>query len=142
MRRVILTTAFAISVIAAAAAESARSPGAYTSLTTANAAACARACADDGICMAWSFERDNRCDLSAVLPASLNTTALAAGIASRAPAYLQPRTPDVHVAAIEVTAAPEPQPLPAAADEAPAPEADDTALLGGPLESDLRLGLR
>lgn len=142
MRRAILVSAFAFVLVAAAAVETSRASGAYTSLTAADFAACARACADDGICMAWSFERDNRCDLSAVVPATLNPTALATGLAARAPAFLQPRTPAVHAETIDASATAEPQTLPASTDEAPPVMEDDPTLLGGPLEDDLRLGLR
>jgi hypothetical protein len=138
MRRTVFFAAVTL-VVAAAAAETARTPGVYVSLTTASAAACARTCADDGICMAWSFQSDNRCDLSAVVPGALDSSALAAGFASRAPAYLQPRTPVLHAAeAIELPAA---STQIAEVSEDETPRADDE-LLGGPDADDLRLGLR
>lgn len=125
----------------ATASETTRIPGAYASLTVSNAAACARACAEDGICMAWSFHGDNQCQLSAVV-SQANPQALAAGFASRAPAHLQPRAPDVHAEA--------PPPAQAALVEAASgevppptePQEDRLVLLGGPGEGDLRLGLR
>lgn len=124
-------------VTAAAATEAPRAPGAYTSLTTRDAAACARACADDGICMAWSFQRDNQCQLSAVLAAP-DASALETGFAARAPNNLRPHTPVLHAAAvIEPTVNLSP---PVAA--RPAQAADVGELLGGPEEDDLRLGLR
>ena len=148
----LLRTAFTaltslIVVAAAAASETARTPGAYASLATRDAAACARACADDGICMAWSFRSDNQCDLSAVVSAPQPTQALAAGYASRAPAFLQPATPAVHAEPLEIVAPQAaPPPLVASlAEEAPVPpepSEKDLVLLGGPLDGDLRLGLR
>jgi hypothetical protein len=138
MRRAVFFAAITF-IVAAAAAETARTPGVYASLTTADAAACARMCADDGICMAWSFRRDDRCDLSAVVPAALDSNALAAGFASRAPVYLQPRTPVLHAA--EVIELPAAYTHIAEVSEDEAPAADDE-LLGGPDADDLRLGLR
>jgi hypothetical protein len=123
-------------VTAAAATEAPRTPGAYASLVAADASACARACNDDGICMAWSFHRENQCELTAVVPAQSDAQAVAAGLSSRAPSFLQPGTPILHAEAVIA---------PAAAIEAPEPaersEADEL-LLGGPVDDDLRLGLR
>jgi hypothetical protein len=147
MRRMYFRDAIACAVglaaiiTAAAASETPRAPSAYTSLTTSNAAACARACADDGICMAWTFHADNQCQLSAVV-SQASQQALASGFASRAPANLRPSAPIVHV---EAPPSPPAQTIGAAAEEAPpVPESheDDLVLLGGPGEGDLRLGLR
>lgn len=127
-------------VTAAAASDTARAPGAYVSLTTSNAAACARACAEDGICMAWSFHADNQCQLSAVV-SQASPQALVSGFASRAPADLQSRAPIVQAEA----PSPPPAMVDATADEVPAAvetQQDDLVLLGGPGEGDLRLGLR
>jgi hypothetical protein len=146
MFRTAIAAAIGLTIVSAAAA-SETSRGAYASLTTRDAAACARACADDGICMAWTFLAENQCELSAVVAASENTHAVAFGYASRAPASLQRSTPLVHPQAADLAAPPQPAPqtLAAVPDEAPAPSnanEDDAILLGGPLEGDLRLGLR
>jgi hypothetical protein len=129
-------------VTVAAASETTRFPGAYASLTMSNAAACARACAEDGICMAWSFHADNQCHLSAVV-SQASPQALASGFASRAPDHLRPTAP---IALVEALPPPEPaHNIEAAAEEVPpGPESreDDLVLLGGPGEGDLRLGLR
>jgi hypothetical protein len=126
----------------ATAGETTRIPGAYASLTVSNANACARACAEDGICMAWSFHAANQCQLSAVV-SQAGPQALAAGFASRAPAQLRPSEPSVHVEAppslpshVLETAAEQVPPT------TPEPHEDDMVLLGGPGEGDLRLGLR
>jgi hypothetical protein len=147
IRTTLVCLAAAVAAIAGAtASEAPRAAGAYTSLTTRDAAACARACADDGICMAWSYHRESQCQLSAVVAAP-DPQALATGFATRAPAFLQLRTPDVHAEAGE----PPPQPAPQFLAEAPVadpsaappePAFDDSVLLGGPGEGDLRLGLR
>jgi hypothetical protein len=144
----LLRSAFigAVSLVAivtvATASETTRIPGVYASLSTSNAAACARACAEDGICMSWSFHAENQCRLSAVVSAE-PIGALASGFSSRAPAALRP--PIVYAEAV-----PQAPVAPQAAPETPAGEApasieaeDDTlVLLGGPGEGDLRLGLR
>lgn len=124
-------------VTAAVATEAPRAAGAYVSLTTRDAAACARACADDGICMAWSFQRDNQCQLSAVVAAQPDPTAIETGYASRAPEFLRARTPVLHAATVI-----QPQPVsppPAPARVASTMTADVGELLGGPDEGDLRL---
>jgi len=141
--RTALMSAFALVVVVttATASEVARAPGAYASLTTVDAAACARACAEDGICMAWALHRDNACHLAAVVPAEADPHAIAAGVANRAPAFLQARIPVLHADAV-IHAADAPT------SEAPAPTEmrsaveDDAVLLGGPREGDLRLTLR
>jgi hypothetical protein len=134
-----LTLTFVVLAAAAQATEAPRAPGVYASLTVANAEVCARACADDGICMAWRLQQENRCQLSAVVPSQADLEALASGYASRAPTNLQPPTPVLH-------AAPDIEPQTATAPEAPAPGAalqasrqDDGVLLGGPEEGELRL---
>jgi hypothetical protein len=142
LRSVFLGAVSFAAVTAAAASETARMPGAYISLTTSNAAACARACAEDGICMAWSFHAENQCQLSAVVSAE-PVQALASGFSSRAPAALRP--PIVYA-----EAAPQAPFAPQAAPETPAGEAparveaeeNNLVLLGGPGEGDLRPSLR
>lgn len=140
-----LFAALGFAAIATCAAASDAPRGAYASLTTADAAACARACAEDGICMAWSFRAENSCALSAVIATTPDPEALATGASSRAPAFFQSRTPVVQPTSVDTPAQTAPQHLAAAKaeDEPPPPaEDDDTMLLGGPLEGDLRLGLR
>jgi hypothetical protein len=137
----LIVCALAFGIAAASATEPLRN-GAYVSLTTPSAAACARACADDGICMAWTFRAENACELSAVVSASQPTAALASGLSQRAPAFaLRQTTPppaqiDETPAAAPQGAAAEPEEelMTAAADE-------DGLLLGGPEDSDLRLRL-
>jgi hypothetical protein len=127
-------------ITAAAASETKLAPGAYASLTEASAAACARVCAEDGICMMWSFHADDQCQLSAVV-SHASPQARATGYASRAPAQLQPATPVIQA---EPLSQPSPPIVEAGGQEVPAIEAreHDLVLLGGPGEGDLRLGLR
>jgi len=70
--------------LAPPAAASGKTPGAYVSLPVRDAAACARACADDGLCMAWSFNTSGACELTAILPLSSPEDAAAMGVSSRA----------------------------------------------------------
>lgn len=93
--------------------------------------------------MVWSFQHDNACTLSAVVPERLDPQTLASGYAARAPASLRAQAPAVQVAALsEPIAAPEPV-TPDEMVSAPiTTAADDGALLGGPEQGDLRLGLR
>jgi hypothetical protein len=136
---IILVSALAFGIAAASAVEPLRN-GVYVSLTTSNATACARACADDGICMAWTFRAENACELSAVVSASHPEGVLASGFSSRAPAFALRQTTSTLV---EITQ-PSEQPV---AENTPEPPlevmtaAADEMLLGGPEEGDLRLRL-
>ena len=104
-------------------------PGAsFTTVETETAAACERLCADDTICMAWSF-RGSTCELKATVPAAVQETGAISGLSARAPASMRTRI---------AMPAPAPSVAPIIADEgqaAPisAPEDEVTmALLGGP----------
>jgi len=135
----VLISALAFGIAAANATEPLRN-GAYASLTTTNAAACARACADDGICMAWSFRAESACDLSAVVPASAPEGALASGISSRAPVFALRQTTPPPAPMIEAAPAQNNAETPEAVD--PLAETDaELVLLGGPEEDHLRLRL-
>lgn len=136
--------ALAAIVTTAAAGEATRVPGAYASLTTSNAAACSRACAEDGICMAWSFHADNQCQLSAVVSAA-PVQGLASGFSSRAPAALLPGTSTVYAEAAPTPVIVQSTPKAPAEDSPAGAQGEDDGnlvLLGGPGEGDLRLGLR
>lgn len=85
MRRQLFLVLALLGGVAAAGATEPRSYGAYTSLTLASPAACARACADDGICMTWTYRAENVCDLSAVVSTSRSEGVIASGFSARAP---------------------------------------------------------
>jgi hypothetical protein len=68
------------------------SGGAYASLQARDAAACARLCADDGLCMAWSFQSGNTCELRATAPRT--PAGLAYGLSRRAPDELRQAIPE------------------------------------------------
>jgi len=104
----------------------ARPGGSFTSVETETAAACERLCADDTICMAWSF-RGSTCELKATVPAAIQETGAVSGLSTRAPAAMRTR-----IAALAPVVAPviadEAQPTPISAPE----DALTMALLGGP----------
>jgi hypothetical protein len=125
--RALLLAAVASAVLTSTAAAG----GVYATLPAADAAACARQCADDGLCIAWAYRGADACDLRAVAPASSPSEAIAFGFSSRAPA------------ALRTTAAPPPISVsPPEGDEAEmSPEDAFSALLLGGLErgeSDMR----
>lgn len=137
--RILALAAGAFALAAAAAAQQPAGdwhvdrPGAvYASLRTENAEACARRCADDGICMAWSYRIDRSCDLKAVAPAPVRAEGVISGLSPRAPDFAQriafePLPPRSAAQAPTVGAS--------AAPRVPAPAAEmdvAAALLGGP----------
>lgn len=121
----------AISVaLAATTANASRVNGAYTTLATRDAAACAAACADDGLCMAWIRDANGVCELMAIAPVAPAPDGFQAGIAARAPAFAAWPKPVMTVAAAPTPPAAE---TAASAPIAYEPETEDTlALLGGP----------
>jgi len=108
--------------------------GAYATAPSRDAAACARACADDGLCVAWSYETEGACSLRATTPAS--PTGAAHGFSARAPSAFREQAEG---GAEDVNAPPTTQ---AEAAPASARAEDETSLmlLGG-LETDAA-GLR
>jgi hypothetical protein len=98
--------------------------GAYAASPQRDARACARACANDGLCIAWAFHADNACALLANVPTSWPGEALSAGLSSRAPAFAD--LPD------------RPQSLLVALPHAHRDNPPEYALLGGPEDSALR----
>ena len=137
-----------IVICAAIAAAPAGAAGAYTRMAAPDAAACARACVEDGICMAWTYSAESACELAAIVPTAAPTGAAAFGLSPRAPAFAQMRAlsaptppPPQTLAALEP---PLVQTLTPRAQEPLEPAAmEDGALvlLGGPEEDDLRLQL-
>lgn len=106
----------------------ARPGGSFSTVQADTPAACERLCADDTLCMAWSFHA-NSCELKAIVPTAVSQEGVISGLSSRAPASMRAR--------LEL---PQPAPAPAiVADDAEAitaeaPPEDETslALLGGP----------
>lgn len=116
-------------------------PGAtFATVEASSAAACERLCADDTICMAWSFHA-NSCELKAIVPAATAQDGVISGVSQRAPASMRVRVEPAP------TPTPAPEPGPGSAFEhafaaAAPPAVEDEislALLGGPEdESGLR----
>lgn len=108
----------------------ARPGGVYATQPTSDPAACAQACASDGLCMAWML-RDNLCELKAVAPAPIADSGAISGLSARAPDFAR------HVAAQAPATAPPPAMTPNAPPAAPhvrrpEPPAHVEELLGGP----------
>lgn len=106
----------------------ARPGGAYSTLDAQSAEACERLCAEDSLCMAWSFQA-NACELKAIVPAAIAQAGAVSGVSRRAPASMRvmPPQPSAQPAAAERPAvlAQAPEPIAGAYD----PSRD---LLGGP----------
>lgn len=113
-----------------------RSPGAYVTNQSANAEACARACAEDGLCMAWTYSNAGACGLMAVAPTATDTGSIF-GVSARAPAFVRRQAPAPIVVPppIEQTATSAPAPARAGP---PAEDETSLALLGGPEAEALR----
>lgn len=79
MRR-LFVFAFALAIMATATARAGDLPrGVYASVAAADSADCARICADDTLCVSWSFQSGNdTCALRATRPAGPAPVALAA----------------------------------------------------------------
>jgi hypothetical protein len=148
LRLTLPAVALAAALLSAPAGAAGKNPGVYAALDVRDAAACARACADDGLCMAWALYA-NSCELSAVVPVSAPTEATASALSRRAPAFasLRPIAAPAPVAAAPIAAPSTPllaeptaQPVEIAEPFTVDPELDgDLVLLGGPDEGDLRL---
>jgi hypothetical protein len=123
----------ALAAATSANAANQRVNGSYMSVTARDANACARACADDGLCIAWIRHADATCELMAIAPETPAPIGAEVGIATRAPSFA---AWPARVAATEPVVA-----LPVATQETaihqPVTEAT-LALLGGPDEETLR----
>lgn len=71
-------------------ANTARPGATYSTVEADDAAACERVCADDTICMAWSFQ-ENSCQLKATVPAEVARSGAVSGVSARAPGWLRIR---------------------------------------------------
>lgn len=69
------------------ARDTARPGGSYATLPSVDAAACARLCTGDGLCMAWTQRADAMCELKAVVPAPVALTGATSGLSARAPDF-------------------------------------------------------
>ncbi|MGQ0533164.1 MAG: PAN domain-containing protein [Caulobacteraceae bacterium] len=140
MRLLLPVTALALAQVGAAWAvrdvNVARPGGAFSTVEVENAASCERVCADDTLCMAWSY-RDNLCELKAIVPAAIVQDGTISGVSARAPLSLRDRS-------VRTEMAPDAPPeIPSATDPALTQPEDDVAvmLLGG-LEHEEKLRTR
>jgi hypothetical protein len=134
--RLKLTLASIVAVIGAAFTP-ALAGAAYTTLEARDAAACARACTDDGLCIAWIQNTQNVCALSATVPTAWPGDDATMGLSARAPSFAS--LPERPQGLTNITETPPVEPSPDHADTAPEPE---YALLGGPEDDTLRPRLR
>ncbi|HWA00148.1 MAG TPA: PAN domain-containing protein [Caulobacterales bacterium] len=149
--RAIRTSALTLCLFAAGFGASAQTPpvgqvdvafqgGGYASLHGESAAACAQLCAQDNICMAWTFRaaQQGACELKAVIPHATPETGAVSGLSSRAPDFarqLAEAAPaKAPVAAVTRGAAD----VVAANASDPAAGAGPQELLGGPPDDELR----
>ncbi|MGE0045301.1 MAG: PAN domain-containing protein [Hyphomonadaceae bacterium] len=86
-----------------------RPGGVYAEMSVASADACAQACAEDGLCMSWTYRRGGTCELKATAPAPVAQDDAISGLSSRAPADLRAAAPAMVAAAAP---APPEEPLP------------------------------
>ncbi len=68
----------------------ARPGGSFSTIEVESPAACERACADDTLCMAWSFQA-NSCELKAIVPAAVDREGVISGVSARAPGSMRVR---------------------------------------------------
>lgn len=74
--------------VSAIEADMNRPGGAYLSLPASSADACVALCAQDQICMAWSFKAaDNACELKAVITPATPAEGFQSGLSARAPYF-------------------------------------------------------
>ncbi|MBL8545620.1 MAG: hypothetical protein JNL81_04105 [Hyphomonadaceae bacterium] len=123
-------------------ADVARPGGAFATIEAASPDVCERACADDTLCMAWSFQAHS-CELKAIVPAAIERQGVISGVSARAPASMRARfePPPPPVTAPVITTHEEDEPAIFATETTHADDAS-LALLGGPdTEEGLRGGL-
>lgn len=86
----------------------ARTAGAYASVESDSANQCQRLCADDGLCMAWTFTTANTCQMTAIVPDPTPSPGAVSGLSARAPGYsLRPM-----IAQAAPAPQPDPEPIP------------------------------
>lgn len=129
MRLLLVFCAFAAM---AGAAFATPPPGVYDFQDQADVQACAHVCAEDTLCVAWTFGGAGKCALMAAAP-SQTEAGWVSGLSPNAPAFVRTAAASPVSAAIET-----PRPTPA-----PSPETTaEAALLGGPDDSALRTRLQ
>ena len=116
----------------------ARPGGSYSTVQTETPTACERLCADDTLCMAWSFHA-NSCELKATIPAAVPQEGVISGLSHRAPASMRTRLELPQTPPAPAIVADDAEAITA---EAPPEDEVSLALLGGPdVEEGLRIRL-
>ncbi len=120
----------------------ARPGGSYAVVEAETPEACERLCADDTLCMAWSF-RANACEFKAIVPAAIAQDGVMSGVSARAPASMRARFEAAPPAAPPAVAGVEEQETIDPSITAHRTEDEiSLALLGGPdTQQDLRVRL-
>ncbi|MBX3430750.1 MAG: hypothetical protein KF779_14295 [Hyphomonadaceae bacterium] len=145
MRYLFLLAAIAAAQVGAAWAigdtNVARPGGSYATIEADSVAGCERLCADDTLCMAWSYQA-NSCELKAIVPTPTEREGVTSGVSLRVPASLRaPHSQAPPPSAAPAIAAHEDR-APGAVMTADPPQDLSLALLGGPsTEESLRGGL-
>ena len=108
----------------------ARPGGGYDTLQLASADACASACAEDALCMAWTLTAAGQCELKAIAPHPIAANGATSGLSARAPGFARLATPQQPAAAPPELRAQLPDIL--ATSPPSAAHDNDADLLGGP----------
>jgi len=137
MRLLVALCAFAA---LAGAAFASPPPGVYDFQDQATAEACAHVCADDSLCVAWTFGGAGKCALMANSPRQPAEEGWVSGFSPNAPSFVR-----VSASASAATGKEAPAPTPPEPTEhvALAPQTgQETALLGGPDDGAIRSRLQ
>lgn len=119
----------------------ARPGGVYANVAAPDAIACAQACADDALCMSWTFMSvagDGSCELKAVIPHPSPDVRATSGLSARAPAFARlvgaraPFGPPLDLNGAPSDAAPLPPAPPAPASPSPAAASETVAAASEP----------
>lgn len=72
----------------------ARPGGTYATVSVDDAQACAHACSEDSLCMAWTYRSSGACELKAVVTRAVPTPEAVSGLSRRAPGFARGETRD------------------------------------------------
>lgn len=119
----------------------ARPGGSYATVEAETPEACERLCANDTLCMAWSFHA-NVCEFKAIVPAAMAQEGVVSGVSVRAPASMRASFEPTQPAATLAAVAGEHEAIDTRSAAARPEDEISLALLGGPnTEEDLRVRL-
>lgn len=124
-----------VSALMAGAAFASPPPGIYDFRDQPDPQACAHVCADDTLCVAWTFGGPGKCGLMAAAP-EITEIGWVSGFSPNAPSFLRQSTQTA-----AETASPPATAAPAEHVDAQPETQMETALLGGPEEGALRTRL-